>query len=370
MKVIVACLLFSLWSALSWASEPIIIGQSLGLSPPDRHAQEAQAGTAAFIEAINARGGIAGRRLRLITLDDSNVAERHQKNLRTLVKVEKAVAIVNCLGEAICRAAAVTVGELQVPLIGVQTGSQAVTNQVGAYVFRIRPTWEKEANTLMKQLKSLNVSRVALVTDQRTETEPLKMLRSVSMRYGLTLQTELLSSTTPDGFKQLINALDQGAFQAAVLELQPATLEALRAAGIDARPEWPSMLMAMSSVSLGHLRTGFTNRVIGFTALVPNPEGTSVALTAELQRSADAHSMGGGTMALTHTGLESYISLKVLGEALRRSAGRTEPHRIVAALQTLNGVDLGGYTVSFNRDRISGSDFVEMAFRTRSGILR
>jgi branched-chain amino acid transport system substrate-binding protein len=369
MKRLTVLFLF-LCATCCWAAEPIVIGQSLGLSPPDRQAQEVQAGTAAFVEAVNARGGIGGRRLRVVTMDDGNVPERHQQNLRTLVKVEHAVAIVNCIGEAICRAAAVTAGELHVPLIGVQTGSLAISHLAGGYVFRIRPAWDREAETLMVQLKALSVSRAVLVTEQRTETEPIKLLRNAATRHGVALQTVPLSSLTTEGYKQLMNTLAQGGFQAAVLELQPETIEAIRAAGIDARAEWPAVLMAMSSVSLGHLRTGFEKRVIGFTALVPNPEKTSVRLTAELERSADAHAMGGGSMALTHAGLEAYIGLKVLGEALRRSNGRIDPARIVAALEGLNGVDLGGYVVSFNRGRTSGSDFVEMAFRTRSGTIR
>ena len=354
------------------AAEPIVIGQSLGLLPPDRQTQEVLAGTAAYVEAVNARGGIGGRRLRLITLDDGNVPARHAQNLRKLVNEERAVAIVNCVGEAICRVAASVANELRVPLVGVQTGSAGVSHRTNAYVFRIRPTWEKEADTVVLQLKAQGLARAALVTDQLIETEPLKWLRAAATRHALALETVPLSATTPEAFKQLMATFSQKGFQAAVLELQPTTIEAIRAAGVDALPEWPLTLMAMSSVSLDYLRTGFPKRVIGYTTVVPNPESTAVSLSTELRRYAETNAVSGGYVAVTTTGLESYISLKVLADALRRSSpGKPgEAERLLSALEGMNGVDLGGYNISFASGKASGSDFVEMAFRPRQGAAR
>ena len=59
-------------------------------------------------------------------------------------------------------------------------------------------------------------------------------------------------------------------------------------------------------------------------------------------------------------GLEAFIEAKVLVEGLRRAGSRPTPASLVAALETLRDLDVGGYFVSYRPDAHNGSSFVEI----------
>jgi len=64
---------------------PIVIGQSLPLTGPAYPiANRIQAGTRALLERLNAAGGLAGRPLEVVTLDDAGDRQRLSANLQRL----------------------------------------------------------------------------------------------------------------------------------------------------------------------------------------------------------------------------------------------------------------------------------------------
>src|SRR5687767_12760881 len=101
------------------APEAFVIGQSLPLTGAGFPvANRVLAGARAHVERVNASGGIAGRPVELVTLDDGGDPRRVAANLRTLVNQHKAVLVANCLGERACLEAAQATRELRVPLVG------------------------------------------------------------------------------------------------------------------------------------------------------------------------------------------------------------------------------------------------------------
>jgi branched-chain amino acid transport system substrate-binding protein len=59
----------------------------------------------------------------------------------------------------------------------------------------------------------------------------------------------------------------------------------------------------------------------------------------------------------------------VLVEALRRTGG-SSPERLLAAMEDMRRVDIGGYEISFSRESHDGSRFVDTGVVSRSGALR
>jgi ABC-type branched-subunit amino acid transport system substrate-binding protein len=79
----------------------IIIGSSQPLSGPAAFwGQGVSGGMAAYIAMINERGGINGRKLRLVLRDDSYLPPRAVANVRELVERERVFAIVSLIGSA------------------------------------------------------------------------------------------------------------------------------------------------------------------------------------------------------------------------------------------------------------------------------
>lgn len=79
----------------------IVIGSSQPLSGPAAFwGQGVGGGMAAYIAMINERGGINGRKLRLVLRDDSYLPTRAVANVRELVERERVFSIVSLIGSA------------------------------------------------------------------------------------------------------------------------------------------------------------------------------------------------------------------------------------------------------------------------------
>ncbi|MEP6501767.1 MAG: ABC transporter substrate-binding protein [Betaproteobacteria bacterium] len=348
------------------APEPIVIGQSLpmtGASFPI--ANRVLAGARAQVERVNAAGGIHGHALELVTLDDGGDARRLASNLRSLVIERNAVAIVNCLGERACLAAAEATRALHVPLVGPFSGSRALRASPHGNVFSMRPDDEREAGALARQLRAIGVARAALLAD---DSEPVRTaaLAAALRREGIEV-TRFAASPGDAALEAAFRGVAQAAPQALVLGVGPDVLDALGRLPVAARDGVPSTIATLSSTGLTQLTRLFRDRLIGYTSVVPNPEVAHQPIVRDLQRDADAYI---GPEAVTFEGLESYLHLRLCVEALRRAEGGSAGMRLSEAIERLGALELGGFAVSFGRDRHQGSDFVEIGMRARDGRLQ
>lgn len=83
------------------SANEIVIGSSQPLSGPAAFwGQGVSGGMMAYINMINERGGINGRRLRLVLRDDGYLPTRAVANVRELVEREQVFAIVSLIGSA------------------------------------------------------------------------------------------------------------------------------------------------------------------------------------------------------------------------------------------------------------------------------
>src|SRR5262245_11782549 len=110
----------SFWTwALAQAQEPIKIGFAGALSGPASFVGvEIKRGAEIAIDEINAKGGISGRKLVLISRDDEHNPVKTVAQYRELVEREKVVAIVGATNSASMLAVAPIVNDtLKVPVV-------------------------------------------------------------------------------------------------------------------------------------------------------------------------------------------------------------------------------------------------------------
>ncbi|HEX3139205.1 MAG TPA: ABC transporter substrate-binding protein, partial [Rhizobacter sp.] len=100
-------------------SREIRIGQSAVLSGPlGPSVVSVLKGQNMAIDEVNRKGGIGGRRLRFITLDDAYDPKRTVDNVATLIDKEKVVALSGFTSTSSVAAALPLLTERKVPLIG------------------------------------------------------------------------------------------------------------------------------------------------------------------------------------------------------------------------------------------------------------
>ena len=62
------------------------------------------------------------------------------------------------------------------------------------------------------------------------------------------------------------------------------------------------------------------------------------------------------------TSLEGFMAAQMLTTALEKSGKNPSREKLIESLESINNLDLGGYTLDFARDDHQGSDYVELTF--------
>jgi branched-chain amino acid transport system substrate-binding protein len=350
----------------AWAAPPIVIGQSLPLSGPAFPiANRVQAGAKALVDRVNAAGGLQGRRLELLTLDDGGDPQRLAGNVARLVRESGAVAIVNCLGERACLQAAAATREHGVPLVGPFSGAAALRAPGVRHVFTLRPGDRHEADALVRQLRSVGIGRAALLADGDEPSREQALADALGAAGIAVTRIELAPGRA--GLEAALQQVEGAAPQAVVVNLGAGALDLMAREEGAWRRTLPGTVAALSSPGLTQLTRLLRDRVIGFSSVVPTPELSQLPLAREFERDADTHV---GPEAVSFEGLAAYLHLRLCAEAQRRTAGRPEPARLAEAIESLGQFDLGGWPLHFGPGQHHGSDRVEIGLRGRDGKLR
>src|SRR5574343_208538 len=142
---------------------PIRLGQSLPLSGPLAElGSEYRDGMLAYFNALNAKGGINGRRIELVTLDDGYVVERSVENAKKLVEQEDVLAFLGMFGSANYGALLPLINERAIPSLAPYTGSDDLRAQKSPTTFWLRASYGDETEKIIDQLTTLGINKIAV----------------------------------------------------------------------------------------------------------------------------------------------------------------------------------------------------------------
>lgn len=112
-----------------------------------------RAGIIAAIEESNKAGGIHGRKLRLVALDDGYEPSRTAPNMRTLVGEQSVVAVIGNVGTPTAVAAIPIAIETKTPFVGAYTGAGVLRKEPPDHVVvNFRASYAEEVGTMVDAL--------------------------------------------------------------------------------------------------------------------------------------------------------------------------------------------------------------------------
>lgn len=341
------------------------LGQSVVLSGPlADYGQAKRDGALLYIDTVNRRGGIAGRQVELISLDDGYDAKRAVDNTRVLVGTHKVVGLLGYLGTATIDASLPVVEELQVPVVGLTSGSRNLREPVKTYVFPVRASFIHETRQLVSHVSLTGVHRVALIF----QDNPM----------GRLIRDEFLVAAKERGLsdiQQLGVAADGGDAPQAVRKLGRDRQAVMLATVSNAAAQ---IISAMAAEKIGlpvygtaaldatHLtrHLGGLAKGLGQSQVVPLPTSRTRRVVVEYQAALAARKP---LLALSYFGLEGFIEAKVAVEGLRRVKGPLTPAGLVRGLESFGRLDLGDFDVTYGPGVRQGSTFTEMTVVSSDG---
>lgn len=352
------------------AGEPIRIGQSAVFSGPSANSgTDLKVGVEACFNQVNQKGGINGRPLQLIALDDGYEPERCAANTKKLVDQEKVVALVGYFGTATSAAALPILSAAKVPFVGAYTGAGVLrTNPPLPTVFNVRASYEDEGLTLVKQLLSIQRNRIAIFYQDDG--------------YGIAVKEAVERGLANAGLKAVaVGAVPRNSVDVAkALEIIGASdcnavvLACLYAPGAAFVKAMNTKKVAMQYASTSAIGTvsfiealGPTSRGTLVTQVMPYPFKSSGRLA--VQRDYHDAMQAIGNESFNYGTMEGYIDARVLVEGLRHAGATINRQTVQAGLESIGTMDLGGFAIGYAPQNHNASSFVEMTVLGAGGTI-
>ncbi len=359
----------ALWlasTATAWAQ--IRIGQPSGFTGAvAAGVKENTEGARLYLEAVNAKGGINGQKVELVSVDDQFDPKKTVATATELVDTQGVVALFLNRGTPHAEALLPLLAERKVPLVAPSTGAMALHQPVNPWVFNVRATYQRESARAVEHLASLGISRIAVLqTDDSFGADAVLGASAGFAKVGQKpLWLEKFPRDKPD-FTALAQKVRQSDAQA-VLFLGSAGSVAVGTRAIRDAGSKAQIVTLSNNASEGFIKLlGEHARGVIVTQVFPNERSLAYALTQEAMELAKAKGLPGVSPAM----MEGFTAAKVLVEGLRRAGPHPTGPRLRDALEGIKSVDLGGLSVGYSPTDHSGLDFTDLAIVDASGKFR
>ena len=344
----------------------ILIGQTAGFSGPvAAGVQETTNGAKLYIDAVNAKGGVGGQQIELISLDDKFDPKLAAENTRLLIEQRNVAAMFLSRGTPHTEGVIPLLDQYGVPLIAPSTGAMSLHQPVRKHVFNVRATYQREAEKSVAHLHTIGITKIALISvDDSFGNDGLAGAQKgmVAAKLQPVVQ-EKYDRVKPD-FSKIGPAVAKSGAQAVVLiasgQAAVDAIKSFRAAG-----SFAQVVTLSNNASGGFIKSlGEHGRGVIVSQVFPQ------SLNYQLVKEAGDMARAKGLSEVSPAMLEGFAAAKVLVEALRRTGGKPTRERIQAALEGINKFDIGGLEVSYSSKDHTGLDFSDLSIITTEGKFR
>jgi ABC-type branched-subunit amino acid transport system substrate-binding protein len=346
--------------------QEIVLGMASVFSGANRELGRAmKAGVEAAFEDVNAAGGVHGRTLRLVAVDDGYEPTRTLPAMKQLVERDAVLAIVGNVGTPTAAVSVPYCMERKVLFFGALSGGDLLRKKPpDRYVFNVRPSYAEETAAAVRWLvgvRKIAPSRIALfaqddqfgasgVRGAADELRARGVDTSRVIRVGYRRNTDDVTAAV-ETLRQRAREVDAVVMVATYL---PAAtfVRKLRDAGLR---QVVTDVSAVDSNALAEELAAagprYTEHVL-VTQIVPLPSGHMPGMV----RFREAMARRGTGEQPGFLALEGWVAGKVLAEAIRRAGRDLDTERLVDTLEHVHDLDIGiGTRISFDRGDHEGS---------------
>lgn len=168
--VLSLAMVLPLLSACTKKSNEILIGEYGSLTGNEAtFGLSTNKGIRMALDEVNEKGGVKGRKIKLITLDDQGKNEEAASAMTKLITQEKVVAVIGEVASGRSKAAAPIAQENKVPMVSPSSTNPAVT-AVGDYIFRVCFIDPFQGFVMSKfAIENLKVKKAAILRDVKSD---------------------------------------------------------------------------------------------------------------------------------------------------------------------------------------------------------
>jgi branched-chain amino acid transport system substrate-binding protein len=348
------------------AQSAVTLGMSAPLSGGNAAlGKEISEGALAYFRKVNAEGGVQGRSINLVVLDDKNDRATAGANAKKLLTENKAIGLFGFASATLTLDAIAAARELKAPIIAPFSGADTL-RQADLPVYLLRASYEQEFEKLAGYWQTMGFTNAVILhyddevgkqnfeTAKRALAKQNKVAVSVAVKRNQKVSAKEVEAIKAANSPVIINTMLYAAFTD--------VLQALRATSN------PYLYYSISFVGASQLVDAAKGNTAGviMAHVVPYPGNRNIPVVKEC---GDAmKSAGYGEMGFAS--LESCIAAKAVVEAMKRSKSSFSKEGLSAALEGLGKADLGGFLVNLSNANKFGSNFVDLSVVSKQGTFR
>ena len=347
-------------------ADTILIGQSAALSgPAEQLGKEMKSGAEAYFDVVNKSGGINGRKIKLVSVDDGYEPDRAAANTKKLINDNEVLALFGYVGTPTSNAALPIFSQAKVPFIGAFTGAQSLREPFNRYIFNVRASYYDETEAIIQHLVLSGAKRIAVFyqNDAYGKAGLAGVELAMKKRNLAISSTATVERNTVDVAKAVETISKDNPTAVVMISAYKscaAFIKAMQRAG--AFPQFWNVSFVGSKALATEL--GDAGRGVQISQVVPFPFSDSTPIVREYQK------LVGGAAKASFTSLEGYLAAKVLVAGLKRAGKNPTRESLVDGLASMGKVDFGGFTVNFSPSNHNGSSYVDLTIISRGGTFR
>ena len=343
----------------------ILIGESSPFSGSNKElGDDIREGIQAYFKQVNEAGGVHGRTLELIALDDANDAKRAGDNARILIEQRGVLALIGYASATLSLPALPFVEKGKVAFIGPFTGAEPM-RAFRRNVYNIRASYADELEKIVDFYTTTGMKKFSIIHyDDAIGKENLTAVEAALTKRGLKpASIGTLKRNQTDLGAAVLDVVKSSPDVVIATTLYKTTgdfIKAAKQAGSNAQFASTSFVGASAlAAELGDQGTG-----VVVAQVVPPYSRASVPIVREYQAAIEKSL---GKKDFSFTSLESYIGAKVLVEAIRRTGANPTREGLMKTLDSMQNFNVGGYVVDFSPSNHNGSRFVELTAISKAG---
>ncbi len=341
-------------------ADTIVFGQPAALEGPAAALGIGmRTGINAAFEEANQKGGIHGRKLKLISVDDGYEPDKSIVAVKKLIDEDKVFALIGPVGTPTANAAQPIAQAARVPYIGPFTGAGFLRDPKRDNVVNIRASYGAEAEAWVKHLtEDLQIKKIAIFyQDDTFGRAGLDGIKAALQKRGMELAAEGTFERNTVAVKSALLSIKRAEPEAVAMvgPYKPCAEFIKLARKVDFNPVFVNISFVGASALAREL--GPEGKGVIVSQVVPFPWDTSLKVVGDYQAAIKAVD---GKAEPEFVSLEGYLVGRLTIAALEKVGANPTREALLRTFKEVGKFDVGGLEMTFGPDKNQGLDKVFM----------
>jgi ABC-type branched-subunit amino acid transport system substrate-binding protein len=350
-------------SAQGVTDTQVVLGQSAAFSGPAMQlGKDMRDGAMLYFSAVNAKGGVNGRKIVLKSLDDGYDPARASANTKKLIDDDKVFALFGYVGTPTSAASMPIFTAAKVPFVGAFTGAESLRKPVNPYIFNVRASYFDETEAIVQHLTAMSIDNIAIFYQNDAYGQAglegvQRALTKRNLKLSASGTVERNTVNVAKAVEVIGKAHPQSVIMISAYKSCAAFIREMKKTGQN--PTFWNVSFVGSAALAKEL--GPEGRGIEISQVVPFPWDISIPVVREYHKALEEGKAGQPGFG----SLEGFIAGKVMVEGLKRAGRKLDRESFIRAMDSLGEYDVGGFRVAYSPDNHYGSKFVDLTIISR-----